>query len=277
MIITDEVLVKLLNDFAIPTAIDAGQECLRFHRKNFDIDYKPDNSPVTQADIAANDIICEKLAKTGYKILSEETAHASYSERKNWQTYWLIDPIDGTKEFVKGGNEFTVNIALIHENMPQLGVVYAPALSEIWYGYGKNYAFKAKINESLELINPEKLPCQNHKNIRIVATKSHMNEDISRFLVDMKNKFPDSEIAHIGSSLKLCYIADGNANIYVRFRPINEWDIGAGHAIVRAAGGKMIEIKTQKEIPYNTVNMKTPDFIASGNMTVLNKVMREIV
>lgn len=264
---------ELMHQYAIPAALQAGRVAMQYHRKAIDIEYKSDNSPVTQADILASRIIEDILAETGFPVLSEEKVATSYTERKHWETYWLIDPIDGTKEFIKGSNDFTVNIALIHKTIPQVGVIFAPAMSEIWFGYGTEHAFKANTDETETLAHIRKLPLFNEPDIRIVASKSHMNPRTEAFIKLITTHFSSSECIHVGSSLKFCLIAEGTANIYARYGAINEWDIAAGHAIVRAAGGNVVSISHRNELSYNTPEMKTDDYVASCHPAVLVQIL----
>ncbi|HPX75186.1 MAG TPA: 3'(2'),5'-bisphosphate nucleotidase CysQ [Bacteroidales bacterium] len=254
----------------IELAIKAGKETLKYFRKNFNVNLKADNSPVTIADISANEIIIEGLKKTNIAIISEEIENLSYQDRKNLKKFWIIDPLDGTKQFVKGEDEYTINIALVCENTVVEGVVFAPAKSELYYGNVNSNAVKIdtltnKI-ENITLDHKIKIP-------KLVISKSHLNSKTTNFVNAFKEKFPESECENLGSSLKLCAVANNSANIYLRIGQINEWDIAAGHAVLKAAGGNIFSFQTGKEIIYNSENLKTPDFFAIKDLNFKNKII----
>jgi len=228
----------------------AGDEIMKIYKKDFQIDYKDDNSPLTEADIVANKIICDKLKKlyTNIPILSEENKMINYEVRKIWKDYWCIDPIDGTKEFIKKNNEFTVNIALIHKDTPVLGVVYAPAIDKMYI---------AKRNEGA-FLNGKKLPLpSNHKEFLVVASKSHLSNETQLFIDNLKKKYPNLISNSRGSSLKLCMVAEGQANIYPRIAPTMEWDTAAAHAIVLESG---------KNVYQNDKNIKAVNYLHNNNL-----------
>jgi len=236
MVIGNDALISLMHDFAIPAAIEAGKTCMKFFGSVYHVEYKQDLSPLSEADMAANTIIAQLLKKTRIPIISEESSQISYTERIRWETFWLIDPIDGTKEFIKGGNDFTVNIALIHNRVPVLGVIFAPALNTIYFGYATANAFRALVHSNNELTSIVKLPSEKPELVTIVSSKSHKNIATEMFTEKIRNTFQDTKNVSIGSSLKLCMIAEGTASLYPRMGSINEWDIAAGHALVRASG-----------------------------------------
>ncbi|MGD9554582.1 MAG: 3'(2'),5'-bisphosphate nucleotidase CysQ [Arcobacteraceae bacterium] len=233
-------------------AMEAGSAIMEIYKQDFSLEYKEDESPLTQADLKANEIICTALEKLNLKlkmehltfnpipIMSEENKQTPYEERKNWDLYWCIDPIDGTKEFIKKNDEFTVNIALIHKNSPVLGVVYAPALHELYYAQKGQGAFRAILNAECLIINEEKLPIIQKKDIQnsinIVASKSHLSQETQEFINNLTLNIQHSKLVSKGSSLKLCMVATGEADIYPRLSPTMEWDTAAADAIVREAG-----------------------------------------
>ena len=236
-------------------AKEAGSAIMKIYKKDFKVEYKDDNSPLTQADTEANKIICNALKELypNIPLISEENKKIDYEERKNWDYYWCIDPIDGTKEFVKKNDEFTVNIALIHKNTPILGVVYAPAIDEMYKakkGYG---SFK----------NNKKLPLHVNNNkeekLKVVASKSHLSKETQEFIDNLNAK----EIQQIskGSSLKLCMVATGEADIYPRLAPTMEWDTAAADAIVREAGKMTYNMENNKAMIYNKQNLLNPWFV----------------
>jgi 3'(2'), 5'-bisphosphate nucleotidase len=244
----------------------AGDEIMKIYQQDFDVDYKANNSPLTKADIKSNEIINESL-KGLYPeipILSEENKEVPYNIRKNWEYFWLIDPLDGTKEFVKKNGEFTVNIALIHKDTPVLGVIYAPALEILYYAKKEKGAFKQEKDKK-----PQRLPIYKHTNndtLKVIVSKSHYNQETKYFVNDLKNQCKKTiEFIRIGSSLKLCLIAEGKADIYPRLAPTMEWDIAAGQAITEQAGGEIVGFKTQTPLKYNKQNLLNPRFITKGS------------
>lgn len=236
-------------------ALDAGNAIMEIYKRDFKIQYKKDNSPLTEADIKANDIICEALKKLYPHIpmLSEENKEVEYNKRKNWEYFWCIDPIDGTKEFVKRSGEFTVNIALIHKDTPVLGVVYAPAINDMYYAKKGGGAFK----------NGQEIPLYTNPNQKekmvVVASISHLSDETQTFINELDTK--KIEQTSKGSSLKLCMVAEGVADIYPRLAPTMEWDTAAADAIVREAGKMTFEYEVNKPLVYNKVNLLNPWFI----------------
>lgn len=233
----------------------AGEAIMEIYQQDFTVEYKDDNSPLTQADLRANAIICEQLEKLypSIPLMSEENKEVTYDIRKDWDYYWLIDPIDGTKEFIKKNGEFTVNIALIYRGNPVLGVVYAPAIEEMYKAKKGEGAFK----------NKEKLPLHINENIAekllVVASKSHLSEETQQFIDNLDSKC--IEQVSKGSSLKLCMVAEGLADIYPRLAPTMEWDTAAAHAIVLEAGKKVEVFDTAELLKYNKPNLLNPWFI----------------
>lgn len=257
---------------AIKASIEAGKAILEVYKTNFDVDFKEDKSPLTLADRRADDIIREMLKSTNLPVISEEVEVPDYEIRKNWPQYWLVDPLDGTKEFVNRNGEFTVNIALIENNKSVVGVIYAPTI-DLLYFCNRREAYKLENAEDhankcsfvSELIqNSTKLPLpKSEKPFTIVASRSHQNPETKAFIEDIQTQYSEINIVSKGSSLKLCMIAEGIADCYPRFGPTSEWDTAAGHAIVNVSGGKLLlaENPTQ-EISYNKPNLLNPSFIA---------------
>ena len=190
-------------------------------------------------------------------ILSEEGQEINYSDRKEWNLFWLIAPLDGTKEFIKRNGEFTVNIALIENGQPIAGVVYAPTKNTFWYGARDIGSFIIKGDTS-----PKKISVIDNvdKAIKIVSSRSHPSKKLQKYL----DRFENHEILNMGSSLKICLVADGSAHIYPRLGPTMEWDSGAGHAVLRYAGGSLTDTTTGEELIYNKQNLLNPDFICYG-------------
>jgi len=239
----------------IEIAKEAGDAIMEIYQKDFSIEYKDDKSPLTEADIKSNEIICEALIQLypNIPILSEENKMVSYEERKNWDYFWLIDPIDGTKEFIKKNGEFTVNIALIREDRPVLGVVYAPVLDEMYSAKEGFGAFK----------NGRKLPFSTNEfpkeKLRVVASKSHLSEETQQFIDNLNTK----KVVQVskGSSLKLCMVAEGVADIYPRLAPTMEWDTAAAHAVVLESKKEVIQFKSRENLVYNKKNLLNPWFL----------------
>jgi 3'(2'), 5'-bisphosphate nucleotidase len=249
---------------------EAGQEILKIYNSSFKVDFKKDKTPLTEADKCSHKIIEQGLKKiSNYPILSEEGTNIPYEQRKSWDFFWLIDPLDGTKEFIKRNGEFTVNIALIHKNKPVLGVVYAPAKEILYYGGKEIGAYKIEKHKELKLL-PKAINTK--EKIKVVVSRSHLNKETENFIKLLSHFFKKIETVSIGSSLKICLIAEGKADLYPRMSPTKEWDTAAAHAILNAVGGKLVkfhppikslkELKTLSEIEYNKENLLNPYFVA---------------
>ena len=253
-------------EIAIKAALKAGEEIMAIYTsKNFEVEFKNDNSPLTKADRVSHEVINDHLSKTQYPLLSEEGASINYEVRKNWNKFWLIDPIDGTKEFIKRNGEFTVNIALIENNAPVLGVVYCPALKILYFSEKEKGSFKIldiSLFEEIDDKTTHDLSKSAYPDIyTMVVSKSHMNDDTQSY-VDLKEKeYGQIETASYGSSLKICKVADGSANCYPRFGPTMEWDTAAGQAVVEAAGFQMVTKNERTPLRYNKENLLNPHFI----------------
>ena len=239
----------------VAIAKEAGDAIMEIYNKDFTINYKDDKSPLTQADIKANDIICNALLKLypNIPIMSEENKQVNYDIRKDWEYYWCIDPLDGTKEFVKKNGEFTVNIALIYKNTPVLGVVYCPYTNEMYKAKKNEGAFK----NGQEL--PLKINIDIKEKITVVVSKSHLSKDTQDFIDNLNSK----EIVQVskGSSLKLCMVADGSADVYPRLSPTKEWDTASADIIVQEAGKMVYQFNKKESITYNKKNLLNPWFI----------------
>lgn len=263
--------IKQLLITAIQAALRAGEEILKvYHSGDFGIEQKEDKSPLTIADKKAHESITEVLKSAGYPILSEEGESMPYAERKQWPYFWMVDPLDGTKEFVKRNGEFTVNIALIHEQQAILGVIYVPVTRMLYYAAEGVGSYKIEINSFLNFDIPGiisqsvKLPLNtSHRNFTVVASRSHLSETTQDFIAGLKNEHQQIEFISSGSSIKLCIIAEGNADVYPRFAPTMEWDTAAGQAICEIAGKQVIDYKTNKRLLYNKPQLENNWFIAS--------------
>ncbi len=289
--------IKKILETAINATVYAGLEIIKIYESdNFGVTSKADNSPLTLADMSANNKILEYLKKTDIPILSEEGKDIEYKERKNWKSFWLVDPLDGTKEFINKNGEFTVNIALIKNNIPVAGVIYIPVLKQLYYGTDSIGAFKIenieattsnfydekdswKWNNPVLLINNKrassyddfennsvKLPLSinsEDKKYTVVGSRSHKSPENEKYLKNLKNKHGKIEIISKGSSLKFCMIAEGKADIYPRLAPTMEWDTAAGHAIVKASGGNVMKTNGE-DLNYNKENLLNPFFVAKS-------------
>ena len=262
-------LLKYL-DIAIQASVKAGEEIMDIYNApdaDFSVERKADNSPLTVADKKSHSTIYELLQPTRIPVLSEEGHKISYSERKKWKTLWVVDPLDGTKEFIKRNNEFTVNIALVENHKPVAGIIYVPVTKTLYIGEEKLGAFKLEdsgreISLQHVLDKGKKLPIhKNHDSYFVVGSRSHMNEETKSYIEKLKKQHPQVEIVTSGSSLKICMVAEGSANEYPRFGPTMEWDTAAGHAIANAAGKKLWLANLSGELVYNKENLLNPYFI----------------
>ncbi len=253
---------------AIKASILAGKEILDvYYTADFQVETKSDNSPLTIADKRSHNKIMEILDDKKIPIMSEEGDIASYNIRKNWDLYWCIDPLDGTKEFIKRNGEFTVNIALMYKNKPVGGVIYVPVTKELYFSENTIGTYKidniTETEDIDELIKKaKKLPLQNSKeNFTIVASRSHLSQETQDFINKMQKRFGNVKTITKGSSLKLCMLAEGNADIYPRFAPTMEWDTAAGTAIVLGAGYIVTKADGITPLDYNKENLLNPWFI----------------
>ncbi|MBO3699772.1 3'(2'),5'-bisphosphate nucleotidase CysQ [Roseivirga sp. E12] len=227
-----------------------------YNSDDFEVALKGDNSPLTKADKAAHNVIMSFLNSTGIPVLSEEGRDITYDERKGWEYLWIVDPLDGTKEFIKRNGEFTVNIALIRRNEPILGVVYAPVLDKLYTG-AKGLGVTLAIGSNISKLARGKESDFLKPSLRVVASRSHLNIDTQAFL----NQLVEPEIVSMGSSLKFMMIAEGMADVYPRFAPTMEWDTAAAHAILLELGGRVTN-PSGEPLVYNKVNLLNPHFRA---------------
>ena len=256
---------------AIEASLKAGKVIMDIYDTAFDVELKDDNSPLTEADKQANDIINSQVVPTQIPIISEENKQTDYIIRKTWNTCWVVDPVDGTKEFIKRNGEFTVNIALVTNNKPVLGVIYVPATKTIYFAnVDRQEAFKADLDSHfvsvdtvLELAKPLQPKTGDSKIVEVVGSRSHMNQDTLNFLDSLKKQGKEVEIVSKGSSLKFCLIAEGKADLYPRFAPTMEWDTAAGQAICNAVGIEVISKETNKALDYNKENLLNSYFLVS--------------
>jgi len=256
---------------AILASLKAGKAIMDvYESSDFNVEIKGDNSPLTEADKRANDIINKFLIPTDVPIISEENKQIDYSTRKKWETCWIVDPVDGTKEFIKRNGEFTVNIALVTNGKPILGVIYVPVVKTIYFAdVIKKKGYKAILNSHEETIEEviEKAillrPKKEGKTVQVVGSRSHMSKETLEYISLLKEKGKEVEIVSKGSSLKFCLVAEGNADVYPRYAPTMEWDTAAGQAICQAVGVNVISEETKKTLLYNKENLLNPWFLVS--------------
>ena len=255
---------------AISAALEAAKEILKiYHSDDFEVQLKSDDSPLTRADLVSHQVIESYLKPTNIPILSEEGKDISYDERKDWGQLWIVDPIDGTKELIKRNGEFTVNIALIENQRPILGVVYAPVLNELYFSSNKLGGFKVSVDltnfDVNNLIDSSvKLPLSREdKTFTIIVSRSHLSDETVDFIEEIKKEKGDVRLISKGSSLKLCLVADGSADCYPRFAPTMEWDTAAGQAICEHAGFRVIDWETKKDLLYNRPKLLNNWFVVN--------------
>ena len=256
---------------AIQASLKAGEVIMEVYNSVIEVEYKDDKSPLTEADKKANDIINSFLVPTGIPIISEENKQTDYLIRKEWTECWVVDPVDGTKEFIKRNGEFTVNIALIKDGKPMLGVIYVPAVKTLYFAnVNSKEGYKSVLQShdtSIEDALQKSIVLQpkgaNPNPVEVVGSRSHMSQETLDFMDSIKNKGKDVEVVSKGSSLKFCLVAEGNADIYPRFAPTMEWDTAAGQAICNAVGIDVISKETDKPLLYNKENLLNPWFLVS--------------
>ncbi len=264
------IVVDLL-PLIVALAREAGEAIMAIYAdQTNEVMSKSDCSPLTQADLAADRVINTGLARLGmgWPTLSEESAQIDYAVRQDWPLYWLVDPLDGTREFIKRNGEFTVNIALIENGRPILGVVYAPVLDVCYYGIVGEGAFVQRGNSAAQPIAVKSQ--ETGKTIKVVDSRSHSDERTQSLL----NKLGDYECISMGSSLKLCLVAEGVAHFYPRLGPTMEWDTAAAHAVVKASGG-VVQDRNGWELEYNKPDLHNPEFfVYSGTNEALRKLIK---
>lgn len=259
---------------AVCAALDAGKSILNIYGRPVKVQYKDDQSPLTEADKAAHAIITNKLRKEtpDIPILSEEGRAIPYEERSQWKRFWLVDPLDGTKEFIKQNGEFTVNIALIEDGKPVLGIIFVPCRDKLYFGCRGMGSFKIENCKSLDidysfetlLNNGHKLPLNEPSSpntIRVVGSRSHGSKEFQQYVESLKSEYESVKITPAGSSLKFCLVAEGQADIYPRLGPTMEWDTGAGQAICEQAGYWVTNWDTGVALQYNKKDLKNPIFL----------------
>jgi 3'(2'), 5'-bisphosphate nucleotidase len=265
--------MKELMDVAIQASIDGGKEIMEVYASEIAVEMKDDRSPLTLADQRAHVAITKHLETTAIPILSEEGRDIDFKERSLWKRFWMVDPLDGTKEFIKRNGEFTVNIALIEEGVPIAGIIYVPVREELYVGIQEEGAFKmddvspdAKVNLTSLRANGTKLPMpQANRPYMVVGSRSHMSPETTVFIDELKAKYGTVDIVSMGSSLKICLVAEGAADVYPRFAPTMEWDTAAGHGIALGADCEVIDVQTKSPMRYNKENLLNNHFVVQRN------------
>jgi len=255
-----ELNLKYLLDETIKLSTLAADRILEIYNTDFNIETKDDKSPLTAADLASHQCLVDGLKKLTPEIpvLSEESSQLAYSERQQWTTYWLIDPLDGTKEFIKRNGEFTVNVALIQDTQPILGVVYVPVSGTCYFGAQKLGAWKQDSDQQPQAISVRKTATEP---FIVVGSRSHKTEELANYL----NRLGEHELVSMGSSLKLCLVAEGKADLYPRIGLTSEWDTAASQCIVEQAGGKVTDLQG-RDLAYNTKDeYLNPYFLVFGD------------
>ncbi|MFA5619194.1 MAG: 3'(2'),5'-bisphosphate nucleotidase CysQ [Weeksellaceae bacterium] len=256
---------------AINAAISAGKRIMEVYAGDFKVDFKEDASPLTAADQKSNQEIMDFLLPFGIPIISEENKQLPFEERKKWELCWLVDPLDGTKEFIKKNGEFTVNIALIEKGFPIMGVVYLPVQQILYFANEQIGSFKTQINknlvEELETLiqSSKKLNGKCNSTVyKIVASRSHPSPATEEFIHQKEKIYGKIELVSKGSSIKLCLIAEGSTHVYPRLAPTMEWDTAAAHAVAKFAGCKVYDYETGQELHYNKPDLLNPFFVVEG-------------
>lgn len=273
--------MEQLLQIAIKAAIEAGKAILQvYNSDDFGIESKADSSPLTLADKAAHDIIEGYLLKTNIPVLSEEGKHEEYETRKYWEQLWIVDPLDGTKEFVKKTGEFTVNIALIQKSYPIVGVIFVPVTGELYYASIDGGSFKTQLEKEwfkqndFKLGTSQKLPFNKQSaKLRVVASVSHRSKQTNQFIQKMEEEYGKTEVVAVGSSLKLCKIAEGSADIYPRLGPTMEWDLAAGQAIAECAGAYVVDWNTRSRLKYNKPELLNNWFVVATDKITQHELL----
>lgn len=260
---------------AVVAAIEAGQAILEVYGTDFKVENKEDNSPLTLADKRAHEVIKKHLSPHGIPFISEEGKHIAFETRRQWPIMWIVDPLDGTKEFVKRNGEFTVNIALVEDGRPVAGVVYAPVLDWLYFAAADIGAYKLTdatqstfkgevvVNEKQLMEKSQKLPLEHPGDsvYTIVGSRSHGTPELEAFVANKRKEKGQVEFVQAGSSLKICLVAEGKADIYPRLGPTMEWDTAAGQAVAECAGTRMYVYQSNDPLAYNKENLLNPWFV----------------
>ena len=267
----EEIDLRELLQTAIDGALEAGRKILEVYESSFEVELKDDDSPLTKADKRSHVAIKDKLSPSGIPLLSEEGRDIPFNERREWEQLWIVDPLDGTKEFIKRNGEFTVNVALVREQEAILGVIYVPVKETLYFAAdgigafrtdGINANSKSVVGEPDPFEDAQRLPLrENRSTYKVVGSRSHLSPETEQFISSLKDEHGEIELVSMGSSLKICLVAEGAADIYPRFAPTMEWDTAAGAAIARFAGKGLIDYHTKEPMKYNKENLTNNWFV----------------
>lgn len=266
-----------LLQLAMNAAVKGGEEILRIYETDFRVETKSDNTPVTAADKLSGKSIAKVLLQSGYPVISEEELVPPYTVRNKYERVWIVDPLDGTKEYVKRNGEFAVNIALVENNQPIIGVIYAPVLQSMYFGRKGNGSFKLQgehiskalgaETEALMLRDSSRLPIEAlPKDYTVIASRSHLSREVNHRLDQLRNLYGTVDILYVGSSIKQCWVAEGKAHEYPRYGPTMEWDTAAGQCILEEAGSRLIDLVTELPMRYNKEDLRNNFFIAKNGL-----------
>jgi 3'(2'), 5'-bisphosphate nucleotidase len=268
---------------AVRAALQAGEAIMDVYQTDFAVEQKKDNSPLTLADKRAHEIIVGHLSAFDIPVLSEEGRDIPYKERKDWQTLWIVDPLDGTKEFIRRNGEFTVNIALVHNNRPVMGVVFVPDRDTLYVAAQDLGSYKLEDKNILQRLAADPkdadgspslddivsqaagLPLARSKTrpFTIMGSRSHMSKEVEDFVAEKRREYGEVTFISAGSSLKLCLVAQGAADIYPRLGPTMEWDVAAAHMIAQSAGATVLRYDNGQGLMYNKEDLLNPWFVVS--------------
>jgi 3'(2'), 5'-bisphosphate nucleotidase len=256
----DQDKLQASTDLIFDTVRRAGEAILSVYNTNFSIQQKADRSPLTEADNISHEIIASTLVRSfPFPVLSEEGKDISFQERMRWDTFWLVDPLDGTKEFISRNGEFTVNVALIHKGRPLFGAIFVPVTDILYYAVAGKGSYKIMNGVTTRL--PIR---QEREGLAVVGSRSHGSSDFKEFVAELQSRHKHVALVSAGSSLKFCMVAEGTADIYPRLGPTMEWDTAAGQVIVEEAGGRVLEAGSSMALLYNKSSLVNPHFIARG-------------
>lgn len=244
-------------------AYKAGEAIMEIYRQDFEVMKKTDHSPLTVADKNSNDIITQglKALYPDIPFVSEESKQIPYEERKNWEYFWMIDPLDGTKEFIKKNDEFTVNIALIHKDQPVIGVVLQPVTQDVFYAIKGKGCFKLDIQKQPIRLDKDFIHYTDKSAVKVVASRSHLSPEVEEFVETLKQQGKEVDFLSAGSSIKFCLVAEGKADVYPRLALTMEWDTAAAQIVAEEAGRKVLNYDTQLPLSYNKEELFNPWFI----------------
>ncbi len=260
---------------AIVASVEAGFAILEVYNQDFAVEEKEDKSPLTLADKRSHEIIMSRLSSLGIPVLSEEGKSIDYHVRKQWEYFWMVDPLDGTKEFVKRNDEFTVNIALVHENKPVMGVIYVPVLKQLYFAARNFGAYLMALDSGIDfsdislaqIVDKSASIDMTPKKTRpftIVGSRSHATKELEEYVEKKRAEHGTLDFISAGSSLKLCRVAEGSADVYPRLGPTMEWDTAAGHIIAECAGASVFRADNGEPLLYNKENLLNPWFFISN-------------